>query len=66
MCWVSKLRHQHGRCSVFEAQAQTDDGAGHSEHDQPVCERLQEDADDDDHGADDNRVLPTDFLDEPP
>lgn len=63
---MSKLSHQHGRGSVFETQTQTNNSASHSKHDQPICERLQEHAEDDNHRADDDGVLPANFLDKPP
>ena len=66
MRWMSELSDQHRRGRVLEAEAQTDDSASNSEHDQSICERLQEHADDDDHRADDDGVFPADLLDEPP
>jgi hypothetical protein len=63
---MSELSHQHGRSGVLETQTQPNDGASHCEHHQPVREGLQEHAEDDDHGANDDGVLPTNLLDEPP
>lgn len=51
---------------MLKAETKTDDGASNSEHDQSVCERLQEHADDDDHRADNDGVFSANLLDEPP
>ena len=63
---MSKLSDQHGRSRILKAETETDDSTSNSEHDQPVCKCLQEHADNDDHRADDDRVFPSDLLDEPP
>jgi hypothetical protein len=63
---MSELSDQHRRSRVLKAETETNDGASNSEHDQSICESLQEHAEYDDHGADDDGVLPTDLLDEPP
>ena len=63
---MSELSDQHRSSRVLEAETQTNDGASDSEHDQTVRESLQEHAEDDDHGADDDGVFPADLLDEPP
>ena len=63
---MSELSDQHRRSRVLKAETQTDDRASNSEHDQSICKRLQEHAEYNDHRADDDGVLPTDLLDEPP
>ena len=63
---MSKLSDQHRRGRVLKAETQTDDGTSNSEHDQSVCESLQEYAEDNDHRANDDGVFPADLLDEPP
>lgn len=63
---MSKLSDQHRSSRVLKAETQTNDGASDSEHDQSVCESLQEYAEYDDHRADDDGVSPTDLLNEPP
>ena len=63
---MGKLSDKHRRGSVFETQAETNDGTGNCKHDESVGERLEEYSDNDDHRADDDRVFPSDLLDEPP
>lgn len=63
---MSKLSHQYRSSRVLKAETQTDEGASNSEHDQTIRKSLQEHAEDNDHRADNNGVLPTDLLDEPP
>jgi len=66
MRWMSELGHQHGRSRVLETESQANDGTSHGEHGQSICECLQEDAENDDHRADDDGIFPANLLDKPP
>ena len=63
---MSKLSDQHRRGRVLKAETQTDDSASNGEHDQSIRKGLQEHAEYNDNRADDDGVLPADFLNEPP
>lgn len=66
MSWMGQLSDKHRRGSVFETQAETNDGTGNCKHDESVGERLEEYSDNDDHRADDDSVLSPNFLNKPP
>ena len=63
---VGELGDEQRGGSIFEAQAQPDDGARGGEHGDAGGEGLQEDAEEDDHGADDDGVLAPYGVHEPP
>ena len=63
---MSELGDEHWSGRVLKAEAQTDDGASNSEHDQSICESLQEHAEYNDYRANDDGVFTADLLDEPP
>lgn len=63
---VRQFRDQHGRSRILKAQAQTDNRPRTRKHGQPVREALQEDAEDDDEGANDDGEFAADLLNEPP
>ncbi len=66
MCRVRQFGYQHRRRGVLEAQSHSDDSTSTREHGKASGKRLEEYAEDDDHGAHDDCETSANFLDEPP